>query len=194
MSESQFFSKFLPLNSLKGKSILFDSRSQKERSSLSLSFLNEILSAGIPSIYFSFDQPPELLKSLQLNSGNLRFIDCYSRSPAYDFLSSELNNFTESFKGPYFIAFNSISSFLAFNSPNTLYHFLFFEHNKIRKRNAIALHCIDSGLHDRKLFELIKKLTDLHLKASEERGLEKISIVPSSKNFFDFKLKEFSIF
>ncbi|MEW6295546.1 MAG: hypothetical protein AB1467_04605 [Candidatus Diapherotrites archaeon] len=194
MSESKLFSKFLLLDSLKGKSILFDSESNNARNHFALSFLNEILSAGIPAIYFSFGQSQEMLKSPGLNLGKLKFIDCYSKARSYDSLSSELNDFIDSFKGPYLLAFNSLSSFLAFNSPNTLYHFLFFEHSRIKKRNAIALHCIDSCLHDSKVFGFIQKLSDVHLKGIEEEGTVKISILPSSKNFFGFKTKEFIVF
>lgn len=196
------FTKSFPV----GNSILLMSPPMSEISILGLEFLYDGLKRGEPGVYVTLDDSPESLhlKSLKfgwplMNAeriGLMRWIDVYSIHANKDVKSTEsitriggplaltdlsiaLSQIQSSFhkiSGNYRFFFDSLSTLLLYNNPNTIYRFLQVITSKLKMSNGTGFFTLGSGMHDDKINMTIRHLMDGAITINDNLELNVMSL------------------
>lgn len=204
------FTKSFPV----GNSLLLLSPPLSEVSILGLEFLYDGLKRGEPGVYVTLDDSPESLKLKALkfgwplsnaeNMGLMRWIDVYSIHANKDVKSTEsiirvggplaltdisiaLSQVQSGFHrlaGSYRFFFDSLSTLLLYNNPNTIYRFLQVITSKLKMSNGVGFFTLGKGMHDEKVNMTIRHLMDGAVTLNDNLELSVLSLPVVSETRF----------
>ncbi len=197
-----------------GNCILIISPPLSEISIFGLQYLFEGLKRGEPGVYVTLDDSPESLRLKALKFGwplrnaervgLMRWIDVYSINAdknvkstpstiriggplALTDLSIALSQVQAGFHrlaDNYRFFFNSLSTLLLYNNPNTVYRFLQVITSKIKMSNGTGLFVLGKGMHDEKIVMTIRHLMDGTIEINDNLELNVISLPVVSETRF----------
>ncbi len=196
------FTKSFPV----GNCILILSPPLSELSIFGLEFLYEGLKRGEPGVYITLDDSPESLRLKALKfgwplmnaekMGLMRWIDVYSINAnkyikstesiiridgplALTDLSIALSQIQAGFHrlaGSYRFFFDSLSTLLLYNRPNTIYRFLQVITSKLKMSRGIGFFTLMKGMHDEKVNVTIRHIMDGAIELNENLELNVLSL------------------
>ena len=196
------FTKSFPI----GNCMLLSSPPMSELSILGLEFLYDGLKRGEPGVYITLDDSPEALRLKALKfgwplinaekMGLMRWVDVYSIHAnkevkntesilriggplALTDLSIALSQIQAGFHkiaGSYRFFFDSLSTLLLYNDPNTIYRFLQVITSKLKMSNGVGFFTLGTGMHDEKINMTIRHLMDGALSINDNLELNVVSL------------------
>jgi len=204
------FTKSLPI----GNWMFFCSPPMSELSILGLEFIYDGLKRGEPGVYITLDDSPEALRLKALKfgwplinaekMGLMRWVDVYSIHAnkevkntesilriggplALTDLSIALSQIQAGFHkiaGSYRFFFDSLSTLLLYNDPNTIYRFLQVITSKLKMSNGVGFFTLGKGMHDEKINMTIRHLMDGALNINDNLELNVVSLPVVSETRF----------
>jgi len=204
------FTKSFPV----GNSVLIMSPPLSELSIFGLEFLYDGLKRGEPGVYVTLDDSPESLRLKALKfgwplinaarSGLMRWLDVYSIHANKDVKSTEsilriggplaltdlsialsqIQNGFHRLSGSYRFFFDSLSTLLLYNSPNTIYRFLQVINSKLKMSNGVGFFTLMQGMHDEKVNMTIRHLMDGAITFNDNMELNVVSLPVVSETRF----------
>ncbi len=181
-----------------GNCILLNSPPMAEISIFGLQYLYEGLKRGEPGVYITLDDSPESLRLKALKfgwplinaerMGLMRWIDVYSIHANKDVKSTEsiiridgpvaltdlsiaISQVQAGFhkiSGVYRFFFDSLSTQLLYNSPNTVYRFLQVITSKLKMSNGVGFFTLRPAMHDTKVNMTIRHLMNGSITLNED--------------------------
>lgn len=189
-----------------GNCILLTSPPMSELSIFGLEFLYDGLKRGEPGVYITLDDSPESLRLKALKfgwplinaerMGLMRWIDVYSIHANKDVKNTEsilriggplaltdlsiaLSQIQAGFhkiSDTYRFYFDSLSTLLLYNDPNTIYRFLQVITSKLKMSNGVGFFTLGKGMHDEKINMTIRHLMDGAINLNENLELNVVSL------------------
>ncbi len=189
-----------------GNCILISSPPLSEISIFGLEYLYEGLIRGEPGVYISLDDSPEglRLKALKFGwplmnaekRGLMKWVDVYSIHAnkevkstssitriggplALTDLSIALSQIQAEFhqiSGSYRFFFDSLSTLLLYNNPNTIYRFLQVINSKLKMSKGTGFFTLMQGMHDTKVNMTIRHLMDGAITINDNLELNVVSL------------------
>jgi KaiC/GvpD/RAD55 family RecA-like ATPase len=204
------FTKSFPV----GNCMLLTSPPLSEISILGLEFIYDGLKRGEPGVIITLDDSPESLRLKALKfgwplinaekQGLMRWIDVYSIHANKDVKSTEsilriggplaltdlsiaLSQIQAGFHriaGSYRFFFDSLSTLLLYNDPNTIYRFLQVITSKLKMSNGVGFFTLRKGMHDEKINMTIRHLMDGAISLNDNLELNVVSLPVVSETRF----------
>ncbi len=173
-----------------GSCILLLSPPMSELRLFCLEYIYKGVSEGIPGLYITLEDSPERLKHKALRYGwglkkaedenLLKWVDAYSIHSNEDVEDTEairrvsgplalsdmsiaLSGAKELFREKsdvYKIVFDSVSTLLLYNNPETIYRFLEVITAKVKDSDGIGIFTLGEGMHDSKIEMTIRHMMD----------------------------------
>jgi KaiC/GvpD/RAD55 family RecA-like ATPase len=195
-----------------GTCILMLSPPMAELKLFNLEFVYRGIKDNIPALYVTLDDSPEnmRLKAMRYgwplenaeNNNLLKWIDAYSIHSEADVKDTEairrvggplaLSDISIAISGAqslfksqsdvYKVVFDSISTLLLYNKPETIYRFLEVITAKIKNTNGVALFTLGEGMHDPHIEMTIRHMMDGTIKLGQELDFEIMNFPTTVKN------------
>ncbi|MBD3312697.1 hypothetical protein GF352_04565 [archaeon] len=204
------FTKSFPV----GNCLLLISPPMSELSIFGLEYIYDGLRRGEPGVYITLDDSPESLRLKALKfgwplmnaeaRGLMKWLDVYSIHANRDVKNTEsilriggplaltdlsiaISQIQSGFRrksNSYRFFFDSLSTLLLYNSPNTVYRFLQVITSKLKMSNGVGFFTLGKGMHDEKINMTIRHLMDGTVSLNEDLELSVISLPVASDTRF----------
>lgn len=194
-----------------GSCILLIAPPKAETHLFCLEFVYRGLEKGVPGLILTMDNSPEMLKQkaapygflLQKkeDEGLLKWIDGYSINANKDIIDTPTIDRVDgplaltdtsialtqaqaqihSLKDNYRFVFDSLSTMLIYNSPDTMFRFLEVVIAKTRASGGTGIFVLGEGMHDKKIEMTIRHIMDGALKMDDSLNLEVLALPTPGK-------------
>jgi len=197
---------FLGGGLMEGSCILLMAPPNIEARLLCLEFIYRGIEKGQPGIIVTMDDSPESLKQKAVpygwvllkgeDEGTLKWVDGYSihsdkevqstpvikrvggpmaltdTSIAISQLQAELHGRADNYR----FVFDSLSTLLIYNSPETVHRFLEVIVSKIRNSKGVGIFTLGEGMHDQKVEMTMRHAVDGAIRLTDKMDLEVLSL------------------